>query len=56
VTKTAIAGARFARVHYYCSSEALSYVKRSVERADAGEEVTVETLPDGDRFASPIYS
>jgi hypothetical protein len=55
--KTAVEKGRFARVRYYCSSAALPYVKRSVERADAAEEVTVEALcPTGASLPPPIYA
>ncbi len=44
--KAAVERGRFASVRYFCTKKALPYVKRSVERADAGAEVTVEALPD----------
>jgi hypothetical protein len=40
----AVDAGRFAGVRYFCSAEALSYVKRSVERTDAEDRVAVEQL------------
>jgi hypothetical protein len=42
--KTAVQRGRFPRVRYYCSSEALPYVERAVERMRASDQVKVEPL------------
>lgn len=52
--KTAVARGRFAGIRYYCSSGALSYVERAVDRVGAQEQVRVELLPEEDLLATSL--
>jgi hypothetical protein len=47
----AVREGRFASVRYLCSAEALPYVRRSVERVEAGRSVAVQPLPDEDSLS-----
>jgi hypothetical protein len=47
----AVDDGRFAGVRYFCSAEALPYVKRSVERTEAGAQVAVEPLEGAAAFS-----
>jgi len=51
--KAAVEKRRFARVRYCCSVEALPYVKRSVDRTEAGGQVEVGLLPQECLNAAP---
>jgi hypothetical protein len=54
--KMAVERGRFAGVRYYCSSEALPYVKRAVDRVGAQEQVRVELLPEEDLLATSLLA
>jgi hypothetical protein len=44
---------RFARVRYFCSTEALPYVERAVQRTGAGDRVDAQLLPQARLEAAP---